>query len=378
MRFIHIVAGLALALVAAAAGAQTYKIGSFLSLTGPAAFLGDPEEKTLRQYVERINAAGGAGGFKLELVIYDDGGDANKARTLVSRLIDEDKVDVIIGGSLSGASIAVIPIIEESRVPYISLASAIAITEPVRRWVFKTPLTDRMVCEKIYEEMKVRNIRKIGMLSSTDGYGQSMQKECRSQAAKFNVEWVADETYGPRDNDMTAQLTKISRAPGIQAVLNTGFGQTGAIVTRNFAQLGIKVPLYQSSGVASDEFLKLAGAAANGVRFAGSSLVVADQLPASDPVKPVLMAYVKEYTERWKIPASLFGGYTYDALAILADALNRAKSKDKERVRDAIEQTRNLAGTSGVYNMSPQDHNGLSYQSLSMIEIRDGKFMFAK
>ena len=311
-------------------------------------------------------------------MIYDDGGDANKSRTLVSRLIDEDKVDVIVGGSLSGASLAVSSIIEESRVPYISLASAIGITEPVKKWVFKTPLTDRMVCQRIYAEMQQRGIRKIGMLSSTDGYGQSMEKECRAQKAKFGIEWVAEESYGPRDTDMTAQLTKISRMPGIQAILNTGFGQTGAIVTRNFAQLGIKSPLYQSSGVASDDFLKLAGAAANGIRFAGSSLVVADQLPDSDPVKPVLMAYVKEYTDRWKIPASLFGGYTYDALAIVFDSLKRANTNDKTRIRDAIEQTRNLVGTSGVYNMSAQDHNGVSYSSLSMIEIRDGRFMMAK
>jgi len=362
----------------ALAQSRTYKIGSFLSLTGPAAFLGDPEEKTLRQYVEKANAAGGVAGRKIELVIYDDGGDANKSRTLVARLIDEDKVDVIVGGSLSGASLAVSSIIEESRVPYISLASAIGITEPVRKWVFKTPLTDRMVCQRIYAEMQQRGIRKIGMLSSTDGYGQSMEKECRAQKAKFGIEWVAEESYGPRDTDMTAQLTKISRMPGIQAILNTGFGQTGAIVTRNFAQLGIKSPLYQSSGVASDDFLKLAGAAANGIRFAGSSLVVADQLPDSDPVKPVLMAYVKEYTDRWKIPASLFGGYTYDALAIVFDSLKRANTNDKTRIRDAIEQTRNLVGTSGVYNMSAQDHNGVSYSSLSMIEIRNGRFMMAK
>ena len=377
----RIVLSISLCTLSAYADAQssgTFKIGSFLSLTGPTAFLGDPEEKTLRQYIEKANAAGGVAGRKIELVVYDDGGEANRSRTLVSRLIDEDKVDMIIGGSLSGGSMAVIPIIEESKIPYISLASAISITEPVRSWVFKTPLTDRMVCERIYEEMKQRGIRRIGMLSSSDGYGQSMQKECRAQNARFGIEWVADETYGPRDTDMTAQLTSISRKPGIQAVLNTGFGQTGAIVTRNFAQLGIKVPLYQSSGVASDEFLKLAGAAANGIRFAGSSLVVADQLPANDPVKPVLSAYVKEYTERWKIPASLFGGYTYDALAITFDALKRANSTDKARMRAAIEQTKNLVGTSGIYNMSPQDHNGLAYSSLSMIEISGGKFMLAK
>jgi branched-chain amino acid transport system substrate-binding protein len=352
----------------------TYKVGSFLSLTGPAAFLGDPEEKTLKLFVEKLNAAGGVAGRKLELVIYDDGGDSNKARTLVSRLIDEDKVDIIIGGSLSGASLAVIPIVEEAKMPYISLASAISITDPVKRWVFKTPLTDRMVCERIYAELKQRGLTKVGLLSSTDGYGQSMQKECKATSATFGVQIVADETYGPRDTDMTAQLTNIARAPGLQAIVNTGFGQTGAIVTRNYAQLAIKAPLYQSSGVASDEFLKLAGPAANGIRFAASALVVGDQLPDNDPIKPTLAQYVKEYQDRWKISASLFGGYAYDAMAILVDSLKRAKSMDKAGVRDAIEQTKAVVGTSGIYTMSPQDHNGLSYTSLKMIEIKDQKF----
>jgi branched-chain amino acid transport system substrate-binding protein len=373
------VALLALGMSAGAALAQsgTYKVGSFLSLTGPAAFLGDPEEKTMRQFVEKVNSAGGVAGKKLELVIYDDGGDSNKARTLVSRLIDEDKVDVIVGGSLSGASMAVIPIIDEAKTPYISLASAISITEPVKPWVFKTPLTDRMVCERIFAEMKQRQISKVGLLSSTDGYGQSMQKECKATAANFGVQLVSDETYGPRDTDMTAQLTNISRVPGLQAIVNTGFGQTGAIVTRNYAQLGIKVPLYQSSGVASDEFLKLAGPAANGIRFAASALVVGDQLPANDEIKATLSQYVKEYEERWKISASLFGGYAYDAMAILVDSLKRAKGTDKKSVRDAIEQAKNVVGTSGVYTMTPKDHNGLSYTSLKMIEIKDGKFVLS-
>lgn len=375
-RAISLAAGLLLCCASQAfAQSGSYKIGSFLSLTGPAAFLGDPEEKTLRQYVERLNAAGGVAGKKLELVIYDDGGDSNKARTLVSRLIDEDKVDVIVGGSLSGLVMAVIPIIEDAKVPYISLASAISITEPVKKWVFKTPLTDRMVCERIYAELKDRSISKVGLLSSTDGYGQSMHKECTATAGKFGVTIVSAETYGARDTDMTAQLTNIGRTPGLQAIINTGFGQTGAIVTRNYAQLGIKVPLYQSSGVASDEFLKLAGPAANGIRFAGSALVVGDQLADGDPIKPTLSQYVKEYQERWKISASLFGGYTYDALAILVDSMKRAKAMDKASMRDAIEQAKNVVGTSGIYTMTPQDHNGLNYTSLKMIEIKDGKFV---
>jgi branched-chain amino acid transport system substrate-binding protein len=271
---------------------NTIKIGSVLSVTGPSSFLGEPEDKTLRLYVDRINAAGGVAGKKIELVIYDDGGDANKARTFATRLIEDDEIVAMVGGTSTGSTMAMIPVFEEAQVPFISLAGAIEVVDPVRKFVFKTPHTDKMACEKIFEDLKKRNLTKIGMISGTDGFGASMRAQCVKVAPTYGVQIVSDETYGPRDSDMTAQLTKIKNTPGVQAVVNPGFGQGPAIVTRNYAQLGMTgTPFYQSHGVASKSFIDLAGAAAEGVRLPAAALLVGDKLPETDPQKKVVTEY---------------------------------------------------------------------------------------
>ena len=181
------VAALATGLFAAPALAQTVKIGSVLSVTGPASFLGDPEDKTLKMYVEKINAAGGVNGKKIELVLYDDGGDANKARTFATRLVEDDKVVAMVGGTTTGTTMAMIPVFEDAQVPFISLAGAIEIIDPVRKFVFKTPHTDQMACEKIFEDMKKRDFTKIGMISGTDGFGTSMRAQCVKVAPNYGI-----------------------------------------------------------------------------------------------------------------------------------------------------------------------------------------------
>src|ERR1019366_1077996 len=194
------------------AGLQTsaqIKIGSVRSVTGPASFLGDPEKKTLEMYVEAINAKGGVNGQKLQLVIYDDGGDANNARTFATRLVEEDKIDAMVGGSTTGSTLAMIPVFEDAKIPFISLAGAVQIIEPVRKWVFKTPHTDRMACEKIYADLKHRNLTTIALISGTDAFGKSMRDQCVAVAPKFGINIAHEETYGPRDSDMTPQLTNI-------------------------------------------------------------------------------------------------------------------------------------------------------------------------
>ncbi|NGX97905.1 MAG: ABC transporter substrate-binding protein, partial [Candidatus Afipia apatlaquensis] len=236
----------------AAHAQQTVKIGSVLSVTGPASFLGEPEDKTLRMYVEKINAAGGINGKKVELIVYDDGGDASKARTFATRLIEDDKVVAMAGGSTTGTTMAMIPVFEEAQVPFISFGGAVEIIEPVRKYVFKTPHTDKMACEKIFENLKQRKLTNIAMISGTDGFGASMKAQCTKVAPNYDIKIVTEESYGPRDSDMTGQLTKIKNTPGVQAIVNPGFGQGPAIVTRNYAQLGMTAtPLYQSHGVAS-------------------------------------------------------------------------------------------------------------------------------
>ncbi len=356
-------------------GAATADIvlGASVSATGPAAFLGDPEAKTLEMMVEALNAKGGINGEQVKLVLYDDGGDPNKARTFATRLVEDDEAVAIIGGSTTGTSMSILDVTEDAEVPFISLAGAIDIIDPVKPYTFKTPHTDRMACQKIFEDMQKRSFTKVGMISGTDGFGASMQAQCKAVAGDHGIEIVADETYDPKDADMTAQLTKIKNAEGVQAVLNPGFGQGPSIVTRNFRQLAIDLPLYQSHGVASDGFIELAGAdAAEGVRLPGTALLVADLLPEGDPQKPVVTAYKTEFEAKTGTSVGTFGGYAHDAFLILTDAISRAGSAEPAAIRDAIEQTKGLAGTTGVYTFSPEDHLGLDLSAFRMLEIKGG------
>lgn len=370
---------LALASAACVGFAQTpIKIGAFLSVTGPAAFLGEPEQKTLEMYVDRINAAGGVAGRKLQLVVYDDAGDADKARTFAKRLLDQDNVDVLVGGSTTGTTMAAVPLAEQAQVPFISLAGAVVIVEPTKKWVFKTPHTDRMACERIFADMRERKLSKLALIAGSGGFDKSMRAECLKVAPNYGVEVVADESYGAADTDMTTQLARIKATGGVQAVLNAGFGQGPAIVTRNYRQIGLSLPLYQSHGVASKEYVKLSGVAAEGVRLPAAALLVADLLPDSDAQKRVVVSYKHDYEKRYESDVSTFGGHAYDGLMLAVDAIKRAGGTDRAKVRDALESTRGYVGTAGVVNMSPTDHMGLDVTAFRMLEVRNANWTIVK
>jgi branched-chain amino acid transport system substrate-binding protein len=270
---------------------------------------------------------------------------------------------------------SILSVTEEAEIPFISLAGAIDIIQPVKPFTFKTPHTDRMACQKIFEDMQKSGITKIGMISGTDGFGASMQAQCKDVAPTYGIEIIADETYDPKDADMTAQLTKIKGTEGVQAILNPGFGQGPSIVTRNVKQLAIDLPFYQSHGVASDGFIELAGAeAAEGVRLPGTALLVADLLAADDPQKPVVDAYKAMFEEKTGTPVGTFGGYAHDALMIMTDAITRAGSAEPAAIRDAIEATSGLAGTTGIYTFTPEDHLGLDLSAFRMLQIKGGEW----
>ncbi len=359
-------------LITATAAHADIKIGAILSVTGPASFLGDPEKKTLEMYVADINAKGGINGQPVKLFVYDDGGDPNQARTFGTRALEQDGVDALLAGSTTATTMALIPLAEDAGVPFINFAGAVQAVTPAKKWIFKTPHTDLMACEKIFEDLKKRGLTKIGMISGKDAFGASMRGQCMTVTKKYGIEVLADESYGPGDTDMTPQLTKIKGTAGIQAVVNPGFGQGPAIVTRNYKQLDIKVPLYESHGVGSKQYIDLAGPAAEGVRLPAAALLVADKLPDNDPQKKVVVDYKKTYEANTKQPVSTFGGHSYDGLMILVEAMKRAKSADKAKVRDEIEKTKNFMGTGGVVNMSPTDHLGLDLTAFRMLEIKNG------
>jgi len=332
----------------------------------------------LQQYIEDINKKGGVLGRELQLVYYDDGSDAAKANSFGKRLIEDDKVDVLIGGTTTGATMSMIPLIEKAGIPFVSLAGAVVVIEPVKKFTFKTAHTDRMAAEKVFEDMKKRGISKVALLSETSGFGQSGKKESEAVAANYGISFVANETYGPKDTDVSPQLTKIKNTAGVQAVFVFGLGQGPAIVTKNYRQLDIKFPLYHAHGVASEDFIKLAGPAAEGVRLPAAAILVPNKLANNDPQKAVVLAYTKAFSERWKTDVSTFGGHAYDALMISVQAINRAGSTDKAKVRDAIEATKGYVGTGGVVNMSATDHMGLDLSAFKMLEIKNGTWSLAQ
>jgi len=366
------------ALLAPANAAEPIRIGAFLSVTGPAAFLGQPEARTLEYYTAQINAAGGVLGRPLQLIQYDVQDDTKRAVTFAKRLIYSDQVDLLIGGTSSGTTLAVIPLAEEAKIPFISLASAIAITEPVKRWVFKTAHTDRLAIRRIYEDLKARNLSHLGLLSGSGGFDKSCHANALEQAPNYGITVVADETHGSGDTDMTPQLTRIRAAAGIEAFLYCGFGAPTSIVARNVRQIGLTLPHYQTNGSASEQFIAGAEGAAEGVRLPAAAVLVAEQLADDNPQKAVALAYQTTYREQFKETVSPFGGHAYDALHLALDAIKRAGSTDKEAVRSALEQTRRFIGADGIFTITPSEHMGLDTESFLMVEVRDGKFKILK
>ena len=347
------------------------KIGGLFSITGPNSFLGEPERNSMQLLAEQINAKGGINGRPLELVIYDDEGDEAKAVLNASKLIEKDQVLAIVGPSLTGTTMAVIPIVEKAQVPLISCAAGVKITTPVKKWVFKTPQTDVMAVAKLYEFMKRQGIRKIAVLSVSNAYGDSGREQLLEQASGAGLQVVADEKFGASDADMTPQLTKL-RGLNPEAIVCWGTNPGPAVVAKNMQQLGLKIPLYQSHGIASKKFIELAGPAADGIVLPTGKILVAKSLPDNDPQKPVLLKYIADYEAKYKSAVSGFGGYAWEGLDMIILALQKAGA-DRAKLRDEIEKVNGYVGISGIFRLSPQDHNGLSKdEAFVMVRIING------
>ncbi|MDI6686951.1 MAG: ABC transporter substrate-binding protein [Desulfobacterales bacterium] len=352
----------------------SYKVGAVFSVTGRASFLGDPEKKTVEMLAEKINATGGIKGKKLELVIYDDEGDATKCNLAVEKLITRDKVCAVIGPSLSGPSLAVISVAEKYETPLVSCAASYKIvydekTGKPYKWVFKTPQSDSMAVEAIYTHLKNRGINKIAIMSVTSGFGASGRSELIRLAPEFNMNIVADEKYGPKDTDMTAQLTKIKGvAPA--AIVNWSIGPTQVTVTRNWRDLGMAgITLYQSHGFGSRKNIELASGAAEGVFCPLGACNIAELLPANHLQKSVTMDYMKNYMAKHNEPLSSFGGHSWDALMLVVDAL-KSVGCDKAAIRNYIENQKGFVGQHGLFSFSPDDHNGLTKDAFKMVIVK--------
>jgi branched-chain amino acid transport system substrate-binding protein len=356
--------------------AGTIKIGGLFSVTGPPAFLGEPERNTAKMVVDSINKAGGIKGQKLELVVYDTAGDATKAVQMATKLIKDDHVVAIIGPSTTGETMAVIPVAEKEKVPLISCAAGSKITDPVKRYVFKTAQNDGLAVAKIYEYLQKQKQNKVAILTVSDGFGASGREQLKTLASKFGMHVVVDDTYGPKDTDMTSQLTKI-RASQAQALIVWGTNPGPAVIAKNAKQLGLKLPLYMSHGVSSKKFIALAGDAAEGVKLPSGKVIVSDVLSKNDPQKASLMAYVKDYQKHYKVEGDHFGGHAWDGVMLVKAAIEKGGATT-EGIRDALEKIKDFHGIGGTFIFSAADHAGLTKDAFVMVEIKNKDWVLAK
>jgi len=356
--------------------AAPIKIGGLFAVTGPAAFLGEPERNTANMVVDEINRAGGVKGHKLELVVYDTAGDATKAVQLATKLIKDDKVVAIIGPSTTGETMAVIPVAEKLQVPLISCSAGSKITDPVKKWIFKTAQNDSLAVGRIYEYLQKSRQTNVAILSVSDGFGASGREQLKAQAAKYGIKIVSDDTYGPKDTDMTAQLTKI-RGSHVQAIICWGTNPGPAVIAKNARQLDIKTPIFMSHGVSSKKFIELAGEAAEGIKIPSGKVVVADQLSNSDHQKRSLMSFVKDYQKHYKTEGDHFGGHAWDAVMLIKNAVEKG-ADSPQSIRNNLENVRGFAGIGGTFNYSPQDHAGLGKDAFVLVEVKNKDWVVVK
>ena len=369
-----IVLGTLLLFSASPLWAATVKIGAILAETGPAAFLGGPEARSLRMLAERINAEGGINGERIELIVKDSGGSPEKAISFAKQLIEEEKVLAIIGPSTSGESLAIRKICELGKTIMLSCSAADVIVQPVLPHIFKVAPSDAFAVEHIFTSMRTKGIDKIAVLAANDGFGKAGKEQLAAHAPRFGITILAEEVYDKNATDLSAIVAKLKANAGIRAVVNWSIVPAQSILAKNIRQAGWQVPLYQSHGFANIQYAIAAGPAAEGIMFPASRLLVADTLP-DGPEKSALLAYKTPYERQFKEPVSTFGGHSYDALTILVQAIGKVGSTDRAKLREAVEQTTGLYGTAGIFNFSATDHGGLGLDAFAMLTVQNGKFV---
>lgn len=366
-----------------AAAEDAIKIGAFFDLSGPASFIGTPTKLVATMAVDKINKEGGVNGRPIELIIGDTGGDPAKAVNIAKKFIYKDKVAAIIGPTRTGTGMAVKRIIHGGKVPTFMTVGG----DPVIMggpklgpydWVFKSPQRSSVAVKRLYMYLQDKGLTTIALLTASDGFGKDGARWLTKLAPQFGLEVVAAESFGPRDTDMTAQLTKVKNA-GPQAIVVWTIGPAGSIVSKNKAQLGIDLPLFQCHGLPDPKYIELAGKAAEGDRMPATKLMVVDELPDADPQKAVIKEFVSLYNQYGfdrQFPINTHSGYAWDAIMMVAEAMKKTGTKAGD-LRAAIERTSGYVGISGVYTLTPEDHNGLDVDSMVVVQVKNGRFTMA-
>ena len=362
-------------MLAPAAWAENIKVGAILAVTGPMSFLGGPETRTLEMLVAETNAKGGINGNQVELILKDSTGNPEKAVSFAKQLIEEDKVVAIIGPSSSGETMQIKKIAEDGKTPLLSCAAAEVIVDPVASYVFKTPQKDSDAVKMIYKEMNKLGLANIAILVDNTGFGKAGQEQLVKIASEFNIKVAENEVYDKAANDLSAVVAKIKANKEVQAVVNWSVVPAQSIVAKNIRQMGWDVPIFQSHGFGNIKFVEAAGAAADGIIFPASRLLIASDLADGHPQKALLVKYKKDYEDKYKENVSAFGGYAYDAFVIFEAAVKKAGSTDRDKVRAAIEQLKGLPSATGIFTFSEKDHNGLTMDAFQMMTVKGGKFV---
>lgn len=380
-RLTGVLLGLLLAVPALAE--EPIKLGAFFDLSGRAAFIGTPTRLVAEMVVDKINAEGGINGRKLELEIGDTQADPAKAVSIAKKFIYKDQVKAIIGPTLTDTGMSVKQVVHKGQVPIFMTVGGDPVIMGGERfgpfdWVFKSPQRSSIAVERLFIYLKQKGLTRVALLSAADGFGKDGAGWMKKLAPQYGIEILLEESFGTRDTDMTAQLTKAKNAAP-QALIAWTIGPAGSIIAKNKAQLGIDLPLFQCHGLPDPKYIELAGKASEGDRMPATKLMVVDELSDSDPQKPVIKEFIRLYQAQGydrEFPINTHSGYAWDAIMIVANAMKKVGT-DPVQLRAEIENTRGYVGVSGTYNITPTDHNGLGVDSMVMVQVKNGRFVLA-
>ena len=351
-----------------AASTGDIKIGVVLDITGAGASLGVPERQTIEMLADQVNAAGGVNGRKVKLYIEDNQSTEDGAAKATTKLLTTEKVDILLGASRTGPSLAMRPIAEKAEKPMVSLAANAKIVDG-SKWVFKTAQNDKVVLEKMVDDMKAKGITQVAVARDASGFGEGIPEMLAEVGKAAGISVVKVEKFAPDATDFTSQMTNL-RASNPQAVLIWGIPPAAGLAQKAYKQLGLNVPVYQSHGIGNQAFLDTAGDTADGLRAPLGRMLVASQLKDDDPQKPVVTKFIADFKAKYNANPSTFAGHAYDGFMIAIEALMKAGT-DAAKLRDALEATSKWPGVSGVFSMTPTDHSGLTKDALVMVTVEN-------
>ncbi|MCD6574081.1 ABC transporter substrate-binding protein [Candidatus Aerophobetes bacterium] len=350
---------------------KVIKIGCLFALSGPARHIGVPSKYVATMAKEYFEKEGGIAGKEIQLIFADTKGENSAAVTEFERLVYQEKVQAIIGPTRTSTAMALFNPIERAKIPVVMCVGGTPPVVPVKKWIFKTPQKTETAVRKIYRYLKKKNIYEVAIITAKDAFGEEGKKDLIRVAKEEGIKIVAEESFGTQDIDMTIQLRKLV-ATDAEAIICWTIGPAGATVARNFKSIGSKKLLVQCHGQPDPIYIKLAQDAADGTVMPSTKTVVADQLREDDPQREIVQNFVREYEKKYG-PVSTHSGYAWDAFMIVARAIKKAGT-EPEKLREAIENTKNYVGVSGVYNMSEEDHCGLGLDSLVMVTVENDKW----